>query len=311
MGNSSQIGFFRKKINFLVEKAKEISLPGFEKVPIYDVVVFFIRGFQKGTLVTRASAIAFNLLFAILPSTIFLFTLIPYIPIENFQTEVLEMIKMILPENVYLFLESSLVDLVTNRSGGLLLLMFGATVVLSSNGMHALFSAFNVSVHEFEMKTWFDHRSISVMLVFIITMLMTAAVMIFLLSQNGIQQLVEMEVIETNTMFYAVKFGKWIIFILLLFTIISMIYYFAPSKKSNWNFVTPGSILATLMFFVSSSAFSYFVNHFGRFNKLYGSIGTLIVILIWLYFNSISLLIGFELNASIKSANRKSRITDA
>jgi membrane protein len=310
MDSSSQTGFFRRKINYLVEKAKEVSLPGFDKVPIYDVTVFFLRGFQKGALVTRASAIAFNLLFAILPSTIFLFTLIPYIPIEGFQTEVLEMLKMILPENVYNFLESSLVDLITNKSAGLLIIMFGATVILSSNGVHALFSAFNVSSHDFEMKTWFDHRSISVMLVFLITMLMTTAVMVFILSQNGIQQLVEMKVIETNTMFYAVKFGKWVILILMLFTIISMIYYFAPSKKSKWNFITPGSILATLMFFISSSAFSYFVNHFGRFNKLYGSIGTLIVILIWLYFNSISLLIGFELNASIKSANRNNNINE-
>jgi membrane protein len=301
--NKPEYRFYNAWIFSFLKKIKKVSLPGFEGVPIYDVVIFFFKGFQKGSMGIRASSIAFNLCIALLPSTIFLFTLIPFIPIPNFQAELLTLFENILPENAFLFMESTIVEVITKKSGGLLLLMFVATIIFSTNGIHALLSAFNITIHSMDTRGWLAQRGISFALVFILTSLLSIAVILILFSKMAIQKLVDLELIRLNLPFYIVQFGKWIIIIALIFFAISFLYYLAPAKKTKWRFISAGSSLATILFIISSLGFSYFVNNFGKFNTLYGSIGTLIVILLWLYFNSISLLIGFELNASIKSAN--------
>ena len=300
---------FNKIIKYLgyrfTKKVKEISLPGFEQIPIYYVVLYFFQGFKRGSMDARGSAIAFNLLFAILPTTIFLFSLIPFIPIQNFQTELLELFQQILPGNAYNFLETSLIAVITEKSSGLLIIMFGVTLAFSSTGMHRLINVFNISQHHVEKRNWINQRKISLILIFVLTVLLTIAVLIIIFSNTVIGELVDIKIIEKDLVFYIAQTAKWIIIVTLIFFAISFLYYFAPAKRKNWRFFSVGSIFATLLFILSSVGVSYFVNNFGRFNKLYGSIGSLMVVLIWLYFNSISILIGFELNASIQSANIK------
>ncbi len=295
--------FFNTFINYFINKVKKVSIPGFEKVPVYDVILFFFRGFQKGALVTRASAIAFSLIIAILPSTIFLFTLIPFLPIPNFQTELLNLFGNILPENAYTLVEATLVDVITQRSHGLLFFMFLATIIFSTNGIHALISAFNVSLHTFDTHSWLAQRLVSLIFVFILVSLLGTATILILFSKMAINYLAELELFERSFTYFIIIMGKWLIILALIFFAISFLYYLSPAKRTRWKFFSAGSTLATILFVISSLGFSAFVNNFGQFNKLYGSIGTLIVILLWLYLNSISLLIGFELNVSIKSAN--------
>jgi len=301
--NEKHFRLFDTTINRFLTLVKKVSLPGFEKVPIYDVILFFLKGFQKGALVTRASAIAFNLIIAILPSTIFLFTLIPFLPIPNFQTEVLLLFENILPENVYALVEATLIDVITQRSHGLLFFMFLATMIFSTNGVHALINAFNVSLHTFDTHSWLAQRVVSLIFVFILVSLLGTAAILILFSKIAINYLAELQLFERNITYILIILGKWIIVLALLFFAISFLYYLSPAKRTKWKFFSAGSTLATILFVVSSLGFSAFVNNFGQFNKLYGSLGTLIVILLWLYFNSISLLIGFELNVSIKTAN--------
>ena len=306
-------GLNRKRFNWIIKdlrhrftkKVKKISLPGFEQIPIYYVVSYFFQGFKRGSMDARGSAIAFSLLFAILPTTIFLFSLIPFIPIQNFQTELLELFQQILPVNAYIFLETTLIEVITEKSSGLLIIMFGVTLAFSSTGMHRLINAFNISRHPLEIRNWLHQRKIALILVFVLTVLITIAVIIIIFSNTVIGKLVDLNIIEKDLVFYIAQTAKWIIIVAFIFFAISFLYYFAPAKRKNWRFFSVGSIIATLLFILSSVGVSYIVNHFGKFNKLYGSIGSLMVILIWLYFNSISILIGFELNASIQSANLK------
>lgn len=282
-----------------------ISLPGLHRVSIYYVIIFFIRGFQKGTLVTRASSIAFNILIGILPALIFIFTLIPFVPISNFQNEMLLFLENILPENAFLMIEGTIVEVITKKSGGLLFFMFLTTVLISTNGIHALLHAFNVSSHEFETRSWVSQRRASLFLLFIITFMLAIAILVILAGKSTLNKLVELDIIQTNVTYYLLVAAKWFTLLTLVFFIISSIYYQIPARKKEWRFFSPGSIIATFLFVVSSLGFSSYINNFGQYNKLYGSIGTLMVILIWIYFNSISLLIGFELNASIITANIK------
>jgi len=289
------------------EQIRKLVLPGFDGVPIGDVFRFVIKGFRKGVLVTRASSIAFNLLMALLPATIFIFTLIPFIPIPNFQEELIDLFQDILPVNAFDFLETTIVDTVTNRSGALLLVMFLATVIFSTNGIHAIIHAFVVSAHNFKSRSWIHQRKISIFLLLIVVMMIALAGFLVIFGKSVVNYLVELEILERSLVISIIVIIKWILVVLLLFMAISFLYYLAPAKRTDFRFVSPGSMLATILFIITSLGFSSYVNHFGQYNKLYGWIGTLMVILIWLYLNAIALLIGFELNVSIKEAKEEDK----
>ncbi len=286
---------------------ENLVLPGFDGVPISDVLSFVAKGFRKGVMVTRASSIAFNLLLAMIPASIFLFSLIPFIPIPNFQQEMVRLFENILPSNVYRFLESSIVDIVTRKSEGLLLIMLFATVVFSTNGIHAVINAFVVSAHQFQARSWVNQRKISLMLLLITVFMFALAGFILIFGRQVLNNLVEQHIIERDIVISLLIFAKWIIVILLLFLAISFLYYFAPAKRSDFRFFSAGSTTATILFIISSLGFSAYVNNFGLYNKFYGSLGTLLVVMLWLYLNSIAILIGFELNVSIKHAKKEGK----
>jgi membrane protein len=296
---------FIKRINGNRERFRKLVLPGFDGVSISQVFRFVLKGFKKGVLVTRASSIAFNLLMALLPATIFLFTLIPFIPIPNFQNELIELFENILPLNVYNFLETTIIDVVTIKSGGWLLTMFIATIIFSTNGIHAIIHAFVVSAHSFQSRSWIHQRKISILLLLIVALMIALAGFLVIFGKMFVNYLVEIDILQRNLVIRIVVLIKWILVILLLFLAISFLYYLAPARKSDFRFISAGSTLATILFIITSLGFSAYVNNFGQYNRLYGWIGTLMVILIWLYLNSIALLIGFELNVSIKEAREE------
>jgi membrane protein len=296
----------KEYINARARGVRKAVLPGFDGAPLDLVVRLIIKGlFGRGVAVTRASSIAFNLLMALLPASIFLFTLIPFIPIPNFQTELVRMFENILPANAYSFLETTIVDVITNRSGTLLVVMFMATIIFSTNGIHALMHAFVVSAHEFQSRTWIQQRKIAVVLLLIILLMFSISGALIILSRSVVNRLVDLGILQLNLVFYVIMIFKWFLIIGMLFFAISTLYYLVPAKKKDFRYISPGSIVATALFIFTSMGFSAYVNNFGQYNKLYGSIGTLIVILIWLYLNSIALLVGFELNVSIKAATEE------
>lgn len=296
---------FRSFLYPLGRRIRKAELPGFEGAPLDLVTRLIFTGFGRGGLVTRASSIAFNMLMAIMPASIFLFTLIPFIPGENFQSDLIRIFESFLPENVYGVLETTIVDVITNRSGTLLIVMFFATVVFSTNGIHALMHAFNVSSHEFTSRTWVQQRKIAIIMLLIVILLFTISGTLIVLSKSVVKRLIELDILRMSVIFYIIMVTKWLLIVGTLFFAISTLYYLVPAKKKEFRYMSPGSILATILFIITSMGFSAYVNHFGQYNKLYGSIGTVIVGLLWLYMNSIALLVGFELNVSIKAANEE------
>ncbi len=293
--------FVNKQVRWAVDRAKQISLPGFESIPIYDVVVFFVRGIQRGALTTRASSIAFHIALASLPLIIYFFTLIPYIPIPNFQEGVLSMAESILPSNAYGLLENTLRDMFIKRKAlqllGILIALYFAT-----NAINVLIVAFNNTYHAIETRSWIERRAIAAFLVIIMFFLIATAVSLILFSRSAINLLDSKEIIQKAFTLYLFRIGKWIVIIAMIYSALSFLYWLGPSRKMKWKFYSAGSSLASVLVILTSLIFSSIINNFGQFNKFYGSIGTLMVILLWLYFNSIALLIGFELNASIKGA---------
>ncbi|OFX48911.1 MAG: hypothetical protein A2046_07980 [Bacteroidetes bacterium GWA2_30_7] len=305
MQKLSQFSYIIKQIERIRKFTMRVTIPGFDKIPLYDVGIFFIKGLSKGSLTVRASSIAFNFFLALFPTLIFFFTLIPYIPIDNFQNELLNLLKDVLPQNAYISFQTTLEDIILEKRGGLLSIGFITAFYFSTNGINSLMNAFNATFHSFDSRKWISQRLISFFLILIISLLVTIAIVLIVFSQQFFSYLLEQDIIKNDLFYYIITSGKWIIVVLLFFFVISFLYYYAPLKKTRWRFFSAGSSLATLMCIVISLGFSFYVNNFGQYNKLYGSIGTLIVIMLWLYFNSIILLIGFELNASINSAHLK------
>lgn len=285
----------------IVLRAKRLSFPGFEGIPIHDVVLFFIRGIQKGALTTRASSIAFHLFLALLPAIIYFFTLIPYLPVENFEEGLLSLLQDIMPLSAFELFESTLRDMFVPRTGlsvfGFLFALFFAT-----NAINGMIVAFNATYHTIETRTWLERRAIAALLVFILFILLTTAVGLILFSSVAADKLVELEIIRRSLTFYLLMAGKWIVIIALIYSALSFLYYLGPSRRMRWRLYSTGSTFATVLVIITSLIFTYIINNFGKFNEVFGSIGTMMVVLLWLFLNSIALLIGFELNASIKNA---------
>jgi len=294
--------FIRNFYSRIIEITKKITLPGLEKVSIYDVGVFYINGITNGAIGVRASAISFNFFVAIFPGIIFIFTIIPFIPIENFHEALLSLIEQILPLNTYKAIEHTVVDIITNKRGSLLSFGFIAALFFSTNGISSMIAAFNASANAFENRKWISMRLVAIMLVFIHSILLTFATSLILFGKYILHVFVEKGVIKSSISEYLFMTGQWfIIFAFILFSI-AFVYYYAPSRRSKYNFFSPGSIVATILIVASSLLFSYYLGHFARYNKVYGSIGTLIALLAWLNITSYVLLIGFELNVSIRNA---------
>jgi membrane protein len=296
---------FDHRIHQVGHYLDHIKFPGSKGVSVHEVLRFFFQGIIRGGLNIRASAIAFNFLLAIGPGIIFVLTLIPYLPIQNFQKEILEMIYDLIPQNSYIAFES-LLDEIFRKNTGLQIFGFLVTVFFTQKGLNGVIEAFNATYHTVETRPWIESRLVSVFLVFVLFILVSFAALLFLASKIGIHLLFQAGVIKAYGTVILIQTGKWIIIFFLTFLGISFLYYFAPARKTQWRFFSPGSFMSTLISILASILFSYFVNHFAPFNRFFGSIGTLIAMMLWMNFSALALLIGFELNASIKNARLKS-----
>lgn len=292
----------RLKESRLISATRKIVLPGFDGIPIYDVGAFFVRGLMKGALNTRATSLSFQFFLSLFPTIIFLFTLIAFVPIDNFQDELLLLIKEVLPESAYELTASTLDDIINRQRGGLLSIVFLVVVYLSTNGIDAMLEAFGESIHIERKRGYFVQKLVAFGILSLFTLLLIFAIALVVFSEFAVDYLREQQNISG---IYLLQATKWLIIVALYYFCISFIYYFGNVRRVNWKFFSAGSSMATVMSILLSVAFAYYVNNFAMYNKLYGSIGTLLVILLWIYFNAFVVLIGFELNVSIQQAGAK------
>ena len=289
---------------------KTTSLPGFSRIPLYDFWIFFSNEIKRDLLPVRASAISFNFLIAIFPSIIFLFTLIPYIPVKDLNIYILNMFQEVLPESGYEFLKETIDDIVSIKRGGLLSFGFVLAFIFSTNGVRMLMLAFNKDHPIYRRRGFWRRRVASVRLTFYLFMLFLASILLIIAGDHVLGLL--LEEFGLRAAFCGIIFTiiKWLFILLLFFSTISLIYYYGPSQRNNRRFITPGASFATLMSIIASLAFGYFVNNFGVYNQVYGSIGTLIVLMLWININSLVLLVGFEINNSVE-VNKDLKVRDA
>jgi membrane protein len=294
--------WYKNNVEKLIERAEQISLPFFDGIPIYNVALFFWRSIVNGSITTRASAIAFSFFIAFFPAILFLFTLIPYIPIENFQNELFYLIHELLPQSTFSTVEDTVKDIITRPRGGLLSFGFLMALVFATNGLASMMSAFDATIHSIHRRSWISQRLTAILLLIILSVLLTIAITLLAGGQTVINYLRENEILRDNFTVFLLNFGKWVVIIFLFFFAYSFLYYFAPAKKTKWRFISAGGTLSTILSIIALTGFTFYINNFSQYNKLYGSIGTLLIILFLTYIMSLILLIGFELNASIYQA---------
>lgn len=289
-------------LKYLIRKSKKITLPGFYGIPLFDVINFFINQIKHTSLNERAAAISFNLLLAIPPACIFLFTLIPFLPLEGLLNELYGLIRDIIPgqkENSVII--NFLHDFTTRQRNDLLSFGFILALYFSSNAMMGIMLSFNKMQYiGFTKRHALHDRWVAIKLTVIMFIIILISIA-FLVSRDpvldwlGIQNVFVRQVIFNS---------RWLVIISLYFFAISFIYRYAPAVNKKWKLINPGSLLATVLMLLFTLLFSYWVANFGNYNKLYGSIGTILILMLLIYFNSLVLLIGFELNVSITSLQK-------
>jgi len=292
-----------------IEWTKVYVLPGFSPLPIYTVAKFFFKEIGKDSLVNKASSLAYNFMLAIFPAIIFLFTLIPFIPKSiGFQEQLMDFIILILPADAYKAFETTLNEIVNKQNGGLLSFGFFLSLFFATNGVHNLMMAFNKSSLIIETRTWFKQRFIAIILTVVIAFSVIACIIAMTIGEIALNYIETELNIKGNFISYLIQFTRWALLGVLYFVTISILYRYGPANAKKWRFFSAGSWLATILAFLTIWGFSFYINNFSSYNKVYGSISTLIILMIWLYLNSLILLVGFELNASVDLSRRSVKI---
>jgi membrane protein len=288
--------------------ARTVSFPGFFKVPIWDVVSFSLKEFQRFDLMIRANAVSFSFFLALFPSLIALFTLTPFLkeyilgflPLDySFEAYLQEEIQKIMPGNAGDRLFNFIEDITSQPRIGLFSFGFLSAIFFASNGILALIRGFEKDeMPSFLQWNMFKKRMQAMLLTLIIGGLLIVSVILVILG-NWFTDLLVLYIKVGKLFAFMLNMGRWIVIVSLFYSSISLIYRFGAATKKRFRFFTPGSALATLLCLGSSIIFSYYVNQFNTYNELYGSIGTIIVLMLWIQLNTLSILIGFELNAGI------------
>jgi membrane protein len=292
---------------FITYKSKRIILPGFYGVPLYDAFKFFMAQLRQSGLNARAKSISFDFAMAIPAVLICIFTVIPYMPIsKQFTKELLRLTRHITPnQNSYNFVNSFLTDFLNTPRVGLLSFSFILIIFYASNAMLSIIKTFDMAIYKQRRNSGFIRKRIKAIRLTIVVLGLFIGTILLLIGQGILfDHTMKWLKIKGSDVLW-VSTIRWLLTIGLFFYSISFIYKYAPSVKKRWPTITPGSVLATLLMMATTSAFSFWVNHFNNYNKIYGSLGTILILMFLIYLNSLILLIGFELNLSITSLKKE------
>ena len=300
---------YKKIFKIITGLMDSVFPPGFEGASLYEIAVLFFDNVNKPKFNLYAAALSFNFFVALFPSILFLFTLVAYVPIDNLQGQILYMMETILPDATYQTISTTVSDIVANQRGGLLSIGFLSAIYFASNGFHTMTMAFDSSLED-EIKhkrSFFKKRMISIGITFIISILLILSILVLIYS-GYLANIISGWGANQNVMNFIRKITEFLTLSALVYFIISFIYYLGPANIKKWKFFSPGGIVATILALVSTYLFTSYVNQFNLYNKVYGSIGAIIALMLLIYVNVYSILIGFELNHSINKASlRKMR----
>lgn len=290
----------------IAQKCKTIKLPKLEGLTLYDLFKIYGFGILKGTFSTRASSIAFSFFMAIFPFLLFILNLIPFITfIDNFQEEVLMFIEDLLPKQAADFFDDIFLDIASNPRAGLLSFVFILSIFLMANGVNAIFTSFEFSWHTKINRSFVRQYIVAIGVALVIAILLLISVIATIFFAYIIDHLRDMGIVG-DTILWA-QIGRYVLLLIMLFLGISILYYFGTREARESRFFSVGSVFTTFLIIVTTYLFSFYIENFSSYNKLYGSIGALLVLMIYIWLNSNIFLLGFELNASIQKLRKRNK----
>lgn len=289
-------------LNTLVRFLKKIILPGFEGLSAYDLIEIYTLGIIRGTFSARASSISWSFFLSLFPFLLFLLNLIPFVPIENFDALFYEFIDEALPRQSTAFFESIYRDISSNPRGGLLSTVFTLSLFLMANGINAVFSGFEYSYHTTLNRTFIRQYLVALGVSIIVASLLLITVIVTLYFSYLVNNLNEIGMVKDSV--FWLQLGKYGIMILLTFLVVATLFYFGTSEGKMHRFFSPGAFLTTILIIITTYLFGIYIDNFSNYNKLYGSIGAMLILMLYIWLNANLLLLGFELNASLIKLKR-------
>jgi membrane protein len=303
----------KKALNYIIKSAiykkvicflKNITFKG-GTVSLHSILTIFIDKVHKNSIFERANSVSFSFTLAIFPAILFIFTLIPYFPISNFSVRIMEFMAETMPESIYEVAASTIEDIISIPRGGLLSFGFIFALYMSTNGMSSLMDAFNSSYKTVEKRGIIKTKLIATLLTILLAIVLLQTIVFLIVGRQMLKLIFEMGFFAEEYTIYMINTLQISSVFFMFLIAISSIYYLAPCIEEKWKFISTGSFVATILSFIASYGFSYYINNFGTYNKLYGSIGAFIALMIWISMLSVIILLGFELNASIDTAIRR------
>jgi membrane protein len=303
-------------VRLFINWMKKIHFRKYENVSLYKIFKTFVKNLTEDEILDRANGVSYNFILAIFPAIIFLFTLIPYVSVffpEINKESIMQFLGAQLPPSMVDVVSSTVLDIVNNQRGGLLSLGFLFSIYLSTNGTMALMRAFNACYHTIERRSGLKTRLIATGLTFNLAFVVFLAIILLVVGQLVLEYFQDHLTIINLSDFavYLIFLLRFIVIFIVFFLAISTLYYFGPAIHYNWRFFSVGSLISSLLCLGVTYGFSYYVTNFGTYNKVYGSIGVMIAIMVWVQLVTIVLLIGYEINASVHEAIRKQALWNA
>ncbi len=277
---------------------------GKRRTSLYQFLRIFIISFFKDEILTRGKAVAYNFTLAIFPGIIFLFTLLPYFPIPGMQHTIMHFLDEI---NLSFIAQVKDIvnDILLTPRGGLLSIGALVTLYLTTNGVMAIITTFNKFYKTTIPRGYVVDYLVAAVLTIMIMLVMTIAMGLLIGGQIALHYMIRIGFLTDDIVLWLLVLSRFITLFIIFQIMVSLIYYFGPSVEDRWRFFNPGSIIATLLIIAISYGFSFYLSNFANYHKFYGSIGAIIAFMVWLYFVSVILLIGFEINASIDRVNHE------
>jgi membrane protein len=289
----------------LMVKAETFTLPGFDGIPLVEVYRFFIAEIRANSLPTRSKSIAFSFFLAFFPALTFVFSLIPYLPyFSDMDSKIMEFLRQVLPNKetyafIKSFIEPLLKDLAKHKRGGLLTGSIFLVLFLTSNGVMAMMSSFDKSYDHYKKRNAIHSRLVALQITLLLMILFIFSLALIVLGQDILAFVFDWLKIKSAFTHLLLSLLRYALILLMFFLGISLIYYYGPATKKKYKFISTGATVATVLSILVSIGFSYWVSNFNRLNVIFGSIGTIMLLMIWLNLNAFVLLIGYEINASI------------
>lgn len=290
----------------LARMLKKVKLPWLKGLSLYDLLELYSIGIMEGALSYRAGAIAFSFFMALFPFALFILNLIPFIPIEGFQEDFMQFVSEGVPPKTYDAIATIINDILHNSHSGLLSSGFLLSIFLMANGLNAILGGFETSHHVIIKRGFFRQYFVALGMSLLLSILLLVTVAMIVVFEVFIQKTIIQDVLSDRIPL--IILGRYTFIILMILLTTSILFKFGIKHDKNRKFISIGSVFTTILIILSSYGFGIWVVEFSKYNQLYGSIGTLLIMMFYIWINCMVLLLGFELDASINKLKQKEAV---